>query len=145
MIKYSKNHIWGILRDAQTNTQKILLGEPTRPTNTLKILPGVFVEYFLNKNRVAASGRALWDLYFTQKILQKYSWEYFQSIFWASWLSPEVFFEYFFEHPSEYPKQYFWSILSYSLFLHSVADMGSIILFIQFCFLCKCVFSTIYV
>ena len=27
---------------------------------------------------VAAFGRrALWDLYFTQKILQKYSWEYF--------------------------------------------------------------------
>ena len=70
------------------NTPKILPGRANSPKNTLKILPGVFLEYFLNKIEIpkeaAAEGRRLlWGrpqaatLFFIQKILPKYSWEYF--------------------------------------------------------------------
>ena len=41
--------------------QKYFRGEPTRPKNTLKILPGVVLEYLLNKIEIpkgaAAEGR----------------------------------------------------------------------------------------
>ena len=45
--------------------KKYFRGEPTRPKNTLKILPGVFWEYFLSKIEIpkgaAAEGRRpLW-------------------------------------------------------------------------------------
>ena len=59
--------------------KKYFRGEPTRPKNTLKILPGVFLEYFFSKIEIpkgaAAEGRRpLWGrpeaatLFFTQKI-----------------------------------------------------------------------------
>ncbi len=77
MIKY-KHTIWGILRDAQTNTQKILPGRAHSPKNTLEIRPGVVLESFLSKSRVAAVGRRiLKDSNFIHKVLKQLSWEYF--------------------------------------------------------------------
>ena len=38
-IKYSKNTIWGILRDAQKNTQKILPGRANSPKTYSKNTP----------------------------------------------------------------------------------------------------------
>ena len=47
-IKYSQNTIWGILRDAQKNTQKILPGRANSPKkyskNTPRSIFGVFFE-----------------------------------------------------------------------------------------------------
>ena len=65
MEKYSKNTIWGVLRDTQKNTKEILPGRANSATNTPKILPGVLLEYFWGKIEIpkgaAAEGRRpLW-------------------------------------------------------------------------------------